>query len=350
MTRPLVPTSHQSSVLTRRTALKGAFGLGAFALLGTGVLSACGSESSSGGAGGKLAGSFQTGWVPTVEQAGTYIADSKGYFTDAGLDLKILTGGPNTAVDSVVISGKAFVGNTNTDAVADMIKNGAPVKVIGARFQKSPYCVYSLEENALTTPKDLVGKKIGVAAGNESAFKVFLAINGVDIKDVTVVPVQFDPAPTANGEVDGQAGFAIDQPATLRAQGKKVHTMLYSDFGYTVYSSALFATTDAIKNQPDLLAAFLKGERRGWQDNIADPAAGAKLVVNEYGKDTGLDLAQQTLASEGIEELMISPEVPPSDILMLTDELIASNISTLKAAGISISADKLFDTSILEMI
>ncbi|MFT4288914.1 ABC transporter substrate-binding protein [Nocardioides sp.] len=338
---------------SRRSLLRGVLGVGALTV-GAPLLAACGSDddsSSDGSSGsGSLAGSFQTGWVPTVEQAGTYVGDDKGYFAAAGLDLTILAGGPNTAVDSVVISGDAFVGNSNTDAVAEMIQNGAAVKVIAARFQKSPFCVYSLADKALTTPQELVGKKIGVAAANEAPFKTFLAINGVDVKDVTIVPVQFDPAPTANGEVDAQAGFSIDQPATLKAQGLDVHTMLFSDFGYSIYSSALFATTKTISERPDLLKAFLTGERKGWQGNYQDPAEGARLAVEVYGKDTGLDLAQQTLASEATKDLVVSDEVGPEEILALTDTMIGKNIDTLKQIGTDITADDLFDTSILESL
>ncbi|NDZ92823.1 ABC transporter substrate-binding protein [Streptomyces sp. SID6673] len=337
-----------SRPVDRRGFLRGALGVGALALGGTAVLSACGGGTASQAAtSGGTSGSLQTGWVPTVEQAGSYIADSRGYYRDAGIDLGILSGGPNTAVDSVVISGKALIGNSNTDIVADMITNGAPVKVIGARFQTSPFCAYSLADRAITSPRELVGKRVGCAAGNEGAFKTFLGLNGLSLSDVTLVPVQFDPAPTANGEVDAQVGFSIDQPATLRAQGHDVHTMLFSDFGYNILSSALFATTQSIEAQPDLLASFLTGERRGWQDNVKDPAEGARLAVDVYGKNTGLDLKQQTLASQGTTALVVSDDVPASDILALTDTAIAGNIATLAKAGVHISANDLFDTSIL---
>ena len=339
-----MPFSPLSAPISRRSLFRGGLGLGATALVGIPILSACGSDSTSPGDGSVSA---QTGWVPTVEQAGTYIAASNGYFASRGVDVNILAGGPNTAVDTVVVSGKAALGNGYADAVAEMINNGADVKIIATRFQRSPFCVYSLRDKALTEPKQMVGKKIGVAAQNEAPFRVLCAINNIDVDDLDIVPVQFDPAPTANGEVDAQVGFLIDQPATLRAQGRDVHTMLFSDFGYQAFSSVWFATTETIENRSDMLVSFLGGERQGWQENLKDPALGARLAVEVYGKNTGLDLAQQTLASESIEALMVSPEVPAADLLTMTDAQIAGNIATLKSAGIDISADQLFDTSIV---
>ena len=37
---------------------------------------------------------------------------------------------------------------------------------------------------------------------------------------------------------------------------------------------------------------------RGWQDNAADPSVAARLAVENYGADLGLDLAQQTRENE----------------------------------------------------
>ncbi|NED60275.1 ABC transporter substrate-binding protein, partial [Streptomyces sp. SID10244] len=81
----------------------------------------------------------------------------------------------------------------------------------------------------------------------------------------------------------------------------------------------------------------MTGERRGWQDNVKDPAEGARLAVDVYGKNTGLDLKQQTLASQGTTALVVSDDVPASDILALTDTAIAGNIATLAKAGVHIS-------------
>ncbi|HEY9315534.1 ABC transporter substrate-binding protein [Williamsia sp.] len=340
-------TSPLSAPISRRSLFRAGLGVGATALVGIPILAACGSDSAASDDGTVSA---QTGWVPTVEQAGTYVAATNGYFTSRGINVDILAGGPNTAVDTVVVSGKAALGNGNADAVAEMITNGADVKVIGSRFQRSPFCVYSLSDKAVTDPTQMVGKKIGVAAQNEAPFRVLCAINNVDVDDLTIVPVQFDPAPTANGEVDAQVGFLIDQPATLRAQGLDVNTILFSDFGYNVFSSVWFATTETIETRPDMLVSFLGGERQGWQENLKDPALGARLAVDVYGKNTGLDLAQQTLASQSIESLMVTPEVPAADILTMTDAQISSNIATLKSVGLDISAEQLFDTSILAQL
>ena len=52
-----------------------------------------------------------------------------------------------------------------------------------------------------------------------------------------------------------------------------------------------------------MVKAFLKAEIKGWKDNLADPALGATLAVNTYGKGLGLTIAEQTLESKSQNEL-----------------------------------------------
>ena len=43
---------------------------------------------------------LQLNWFPEAEHGGYYAALVRGYYRDAGLDVKILPGGPNIAGDS----------------------------------------------------------------------------------------------------------------------------------------------------------------------------------------------------------------------------------------------------------
>src|SRR5438270_279990 len=87
---------------------------------------------------------FQLSWIKNVEFAGEYIADTNGYYTDAGFSkVSLLSGGPGVAQDSVVAGGKALVCISAPDITSSAIKNGAPLVTIGAQYQKNPFCVIS---------------------------------------------------------------------------------------------------------------------------------------------------------------------------------------------------------------
>ncbi|NKX52321.1 ABC transporter substrate-binding protein, partial [Arthrobacter deserti] len=213
------------------------------------VLTAC--SGASGAADGTAAGygklDYNQSWVKTTEFAGEYFADSKGYFRDAGFDtVNLISGGPSgTSSEPMVLSGSALVGTTTPIPAGSMVaEEEAPLKIIGTKFQKNPFTVYSLEDNPIKTPQDLVGKKIGVASGtNEVLFEALLEVNGTDPSTVESVPVQFDPQPLLNGEGDGQIGFLTNEAITVGLEGFVVVTMPFADNGLPFVAGS-FVTTD----------------------------------------------------------------------------------------------------------
>src|SRR5579875_4027901 len=52
----------------------------------------------------------QFGWVKTVEFAGSFIADDRGYYKAEGLDVDMLSGGPGIDVVTAIVSGRAMFG------------------------------------------------------------------------------------------------------------------------------------------------------------------------------------------------------------------------------------------------
>jgi ABC-type nitrate/sulfonate/bicarbonate transport system substrate-binding protein len=307
---------------------------------------------SAGTTGGSAAGSlvpvsYQLSWLPTVEHCGTYIAIEDGIFAGKGLAVTPIPGGPNKQTVATVVGGQAMIGGDGADNVGAGRAEGAPVKIFGARLQKNPLCVMSLAATPITTPEELLGKTIGVAQGNQTPWDVFLKVAGLDASQIDVVPVQFDPAPTANGEVQGQVVFAINEPAQLQVQGVETSTLLFADFGFSIFAGCYFATEDTIKEHKDTLVKFLEGERAGFEANLADPALGTKYTIEVYGKDLGLDPGQQQAQSELLASVMVTPNTDANGLLSLSPDDVAANIETLGIAGVDLD-ESLFTTEILE--
>ena len=294
--------------------------------------------------------SVQLSWIKNAEFAGEYFADSKGYYTDAGFDSVTLTAGPS-ATESLVLSGAADVGLSNAVSVAPVIlEEDAPLKIIGTTYQKNPFTILSLADGGnILTPADLVGKKIGVqAGGNETLFDALLAANDIDPDSVTKVPVEYDPAPLVNGEVDGFLAYVTNESIIVESEGFEVANLLFADNGLPFVAESFVVTQDSIDNDREKLKAFLYAEILGWKDAIADAEAGAKLAVDVYGKDLELDLAKETKQAEAQNELLIqTDETAANGLFTISDELIEQNLASLAAAGYELEADQIFDMSLL---
>jgi ABC-type nitrate/sulfonate/bicarbonate transport system substrate-binding protein len=231
-----------------------------------------------------------------------------------------------------------------------ILEEGAPLKIIGATYQKNPFTILSLKDGGnIATAQDLIGKKIGVqAGGNETLFDALLAANGISQDQVTKVPVEYDPAPLVNGEVDGFLAYVTNESITVANLGFEVTNLLFADNGLPFVAEAFVVTQDSIDNNRAGLKAFLYATARGWKDAIADPNEGARLAVEVYGKDLGLDIGKEQQQSEAQNSLLVvTDETIANGLFTISADMQASNLATLASAGYVISAEQLFDMSLL---
>jgi ABC-type nitrate/sulfonate/bicarbonate transport system substrate-binding protein len=295
---------------------------------------------------------YRLAWIKNVEFAGTYIADTKGYYKAEGFSkVNLIAGGPTAPpIETDVVTKKAFVGLSAPDLVAAAVKAGAKIKIIGAEYQKNPFAIMSMTKTAIKTPQDMIGKKIGVQAANESVWSAFLKANKIDPSKITKVPVQFDPLPLTTGSVDGWFSFITNEPNDLRGKGFDVTTLLLADHNYPLVSECYVVLTENITAQADKIKAMFRAEIKGWKESAADPAEGATLAADVYGKGLGLKAAEQTLESKDQNALINNADTKKNGLFTITPELIAQNIATLKFAGFDMTADQLFDTSLIDAV
>jgi NitT/TauT family transport system substrate-binding protein len=289
---------------------------------------------------------LQLSWLHSVQFGGSYIAQSKGYWSELGLNVALVPGGPNAPVEPPVVSGQALVGISAADYTAAAVAQGAPFRIVSVAMQKNPFAIASLPANPVNVPADLAGKKIGMALANTPVLEALCKLNGVDITQVQIVPTQYDAAPLLAGEVDCLLCWATDLPVAMAVKGIEAVTMLMADHGYAVHSQTYIATTDSLANRRAEIVALLRGEARGWADYRADTAAAAALTVQMF-PDSGLDLPTQVLQAERQVPLMFSDLTDTYGFGWFTDETVAANIETLALLGRSVTAD-LWDRSLLE--
>jgi len=347
----------QRSKITRRTLIAvGAAGLGAAAIgIGFGV-SQQGGTQQAGGPDGDAADSpsgtrdatLQLSWLHSSQFGGSYIALDRGYWTEAGLAVSLLPGGPNAPVEPPVVSGTALIGVSAADFTAAAVAEGAPFKILGVAMQKNPFVIASLPVNPVNVPSDLEGKRIGMALANTPVLEALCALNGVGINAIEIVPTQYSAQPLLADEVDCLLCWETDLPVAMAIQGVESVTMLMADYGYAVHSQTYIATDDSIANRRDDLIAMMTGEVRGWEAYRQDTDAAAALTL-ELFPDAGLDLPTQQLQASRQVPLMFSDLTDANGFGWWTDETVQANIETLALLGRDVSPD-LWDRSILEQV
>ena len=121
----------------------------------------------------------------------------------------------------------------------------------------------------------------------------------------------FSPEPLLQGAGDAYFCFVTNQPQSLARMGLRQGTDFFVtrlyDLGYRVCTSLLTIERGTLRRRRADLVRFLAGLLRGHSANAADPAYGARLAVDHYGADLGLDLQQQTTLNRLQIPLAIEP-------------------------------------------
>jgi ABC-type nitrate/sulfonate/bicarbonate transport system substrate-binding protein len=326
----------------------GLLGAGAVAVGGSSLLAAC-SSASQDNAGSLTALTLQCAWIADAEFSGYFIADTKDYYRQHQINITITPGGPNVTPEQVVASGRAQVGLSSADTITAAKNNGAPLVIIGTQYQKNPLGILSLKKSNINTPKDLVGKTLGVPPGSTDQITAFLTVNHIDPKSVNIVSYGSDPTPVANGSVDAAVAFVTTDPFLLQEKGFETSTFLLADYNYNIYNDCVFVTQDTLKNQRPNLVNFLRASILGWQDNLADPNYVVPLITDNYGKSLGLSADSQKFQNLAQIPLMQSPATRAHGLFWMDDAGIQVNMDTLTAGRFS--PDKsIFDVSVLQEV
>jgi ABC-type nitrate/sulfonate/bicarbonate transport system substrate-binding protein len=350
------------NLVSRRAMLKAAGLGGALVLGGAPLLAACsssGAKPSQGSSGSTAAGSYgtislQLSWIKNNEFVGEYLATQKGYYTDAGFkQVTLLAGGTSTTAESLILANKVTIGLSSPPITAAAIVNSnAPLKIIGATYQKNPFAIGSIATmTPIRTAKDMIGKKIGVqAGGNQSLFEGLLKANNIKPSQLQIVGVEYDDSVMKEGKVDGFMTYVTDDLA-LRVADFEPVIMAFADNGLPFVAETYTVLQSTIDKQRDMLKAFLTAEIKGWTAAINDPLTGAQLAVDLFGKDQKLNLPQEYGdAVEIADRLIVSADTNANGLFTMTQAVVDQNIKSLHTMGYPVKSSDIFDLSLLNEV
>src|SRR5207245_8269236 len=259
--------------LTRRGFLQGS--LPAAALAGVAPIAA----TSVAGAQSSSPVSLQLGWFANAQMAGDFTAIGKGYFKDAGLDVKIAPGGPSIDTVVVVASGSTPIGNVASIGVLVSGRSrGVPLKAFASAFQRHPFAFFFLKESGIKTPADFAGKTIGIQGTARPLLDAVLAKYQVPREKVNVIIIGGTTTPLLTKQADVVSGWVINYAQNLPIQGKSDHFLLW-DLGIRMYAYTYFTTDQAYAGKKDVLTRYVAAAAKGWLYAKEHPEEAVDLVL-----------------------------------------------------------------------
>lgn len=241
---------------------------------------------------------LQTNWYAEAEYGGFYEAVAKGYFREAGLDVKIIQGGPGAYPVQKVATGQVQFGVARSDDLILAAQQKLPVMMVAAQLEHDPQVILVHAESPVHTFADLDGQSIMAEPG--SAWITYLQ-RKYKIRIFTI-PENYDVAEFLSDKKFIQQGFLTNEPYVFEQQKVPARSLLIADCGYDPYRIVLCSRGFA-HDHPEIVRAFVKASIRGWKEYLSGDATEAHaLITKDCAQSTPpiLAFARQQIIKAGI--------------------------------------------------
>jgi len=231
---------------------------------------------------------FSLNFKPDGSNAAWFLAQEKGYFRDAGLQVTLDASNGTGDVLSRLGNNSYDFGFADIGALMEFAARNpqqAPVAVL-AIYANSPLSIVALRKSGINGPKDLIGKKLGGPA-TDGAYRMlpaFAKATGLDTSQLRTENIDIRVRETllVRGDLDAIAGFDSSIWFNLKAMGVKqedVVFMRYADQGLDLFGNALMVSRKMLDTNPEAVRAFVRATALGWRDALANPAEAIEAVA-----------------------------------------------------------------------
>ena len=223
--------------------------------------------------------SIGLGYIPDIQFAPFYVAQSKGYYKGAGLDVTFHHGIVNDLIGSMVLGHDNFVFASGDEELVARSK-GLKVVDVATVFQKYPVSLIVPANSPIQVLADLKGHTIGEPGPFGSTHVGLLALlyqAHLTPNDVHIQSIGFTQVAALIGHhVDAVVGYSNNEPLQLQKQGFAVRTFAVSDYQPLV-SNGIITTEDTLHNQSQLVQGFVQATLKGLKYVIANPSDAVQI-------------------------------------------------------------------------
>lgn len=247
-------------------------------------------------------------YIPNTNHTGMYVALDRGYYAEAGLNVRIIEP-TEGATNTLVAMGKGDFGIAYQEDVtlARAMDEPLPIRAVAALIQHNTSGFVSWVGKDITSVKDFAGKTYAGwgGPGEEAVLKAVMEAEGLDFSTLNMV-ISDGNFTALEKDVDLMWFFEAWDMVICQLNGFELNYIPVRDLDPRLdyYTPVIITNEDMIANHPDTVRAFLEATCRGYMDAIADPD-GCAAILNRYAPDYApemLAISQEYLAGKFMED------------------------------------------------
>lgn len=225
-------------------------------------------------------------WTPNTNHVGLYVAEARGWYEDAGLEVEILPY-TDTASTTLVVGGVAELGVLSALGFYTQAAAGADLVAVMAVVQhETGRLVFDAEREDIQTPADLDGLTYGGfgTAWEEALISTIIRDAGGqgEFEMVTLGTGAYEAL--AAGRIDFTLEVSTWEGVNAELEGRPQRAFRYADHGVPDQHTTLIgARGEWLEANPEMARAFLEATRRGYAFAAENPEAAADILVEATG-------------------------------------------------------------------
>lgn len=222
-------------------------------------------------------------WTPNTNHLAFYVAQEKGWYRDASIELEVLPYG-GTAPESIIAAHQAECGISFQDSLTFAAAAGAPIVSTMAILQHTAQEIAVLDSSAITRPKDLDGKTYaGFGYPNEvpTLQAVIKHDGGTGTFDTVTLDTAAYEALYAK-RADFVITFAAWEGIEAGQRNIPLRSFRFTDYGFPdFYQVVLACDRDWLAAEPDAARRFIGATVKGLEFAAANPDDAAAILVSQ---------------------------------------------------------------------
>lgn len=214
------------------------------------------------------------GYIADPQYAPFYVALDKGYFRAEGFEVEFDYSFETDGV-ALVGAGELPFAIVSGEQVILGRAQKLPIVYVLEWFQRFPIAVISRQAANITTPQDLVGRRVGLPGffgASYIGYAGLLTANQISQEQVNAEEIGFTQVETLlSGQVDAVVGYANNEPLQLQSRGEAINVLYVADY-IDMVANGVITNEETIANNPHKVQAFVRALLKGLAETLADPA------------------------------------------------------------------------------
>lgn len=243
-------------------------------------------------------------YIPNVQFAPVYVADSQGLYKDAGIATTVRHHGSDEGLFTALLAGQEDIVIASGDEAAVAASQGLDLVSIGQYYATYPGSVIVPASSSITSLADLSGKTIGIPGEYGSSYYAALAAikaGGLQTSDVTISSIGYtQQAALAAGQVDAVVGFTNNDAVQMRLAGIEIREIPLDGASTALVAASIITTRDWAQAHPDAARAVVSATTDAMNAIGADPQVAIDATAKwdtTLSAETSLAAANAVLAA-----------------------------------------------------